>query len=363
MALRKYGEIWHIYYRNLDGKQTSISTGESSKKEAEKKERSWMAQVKSERLRKRSGSLRFAPTTTDQTVAMIAPSRCSPRLKLADAIDKIRKLYGEPSKHSRWYFERFRKSVPLKYMDEVTSTLAAEYLWDTYPDSGKSFNEAKVGCNVIFKKLLVYSGLTVSPFESIHNRLHRGGHQRKLSDDEIRKLISVADEPLRSAIFIAWHTGMRGTSVYAFRWDEIKIDTEFGGKFIQHRPPKTARFNRDVKIPVHPQLDEYLEKLPRSRDGRVLGFTKMAERRSFAQLCEYCEIKSTDEGIVRFGSIRKNFIQRCDAAGIRRTATRGMAGQTDDDITDIYSEDYAGALPIKELPGLFPSLAQMYVNI
>lgn len=55
---------------------------------------------------------------------------------------------------------------------------------------------------------------------------------------------------------------------------------------------------------------------------------------------------------MRFVSIRKAFIRRCDAAGIRRTATRGMAGHVSDDITDIYSEDYKGALALMSMPTL-----------
>ncbi|UKI31429.1 MAG: hypothetical protein L6W00_27215 [Lentisphaeria bacterium] len=59
-------------------------------------------------------------------------------------------------------------------------------------------------------------------------------------------------------------------------------------------------------------------------------------------------VLSDERGIASFGSFRKNFITRCDKIGMRRTATRGIVGQVSDEITDIYSTDYAGALVIKK---------------
>ncbi|MEA4863343.1 MAG: tyrosine-type recombinase/integrase [Victivallaceae bacterium] len=353
MALVKKGKIYHIKYRDLSGTVRTKSTGDTVREEAEKKEHAWMAQIRAERQRRKHGDFLNTAAVKDRAIATLDNHKGRARLKLAEALDRYRALYGEPAFATRYYFPRFCRDIGLRHMDEVTPDIAAKWLWDTFPDSGKSFNEAKIGCNVMFSRLLVYAGITASPFAAVPRRKYKGDHQRSLSPDDVRRLIAVAAEPLKSAIMIAWHTGLRGTSCLALRWDEIHTDAEHGGKYILHLPPKTARFNRAVKIPVHPELDAYLAKLPKSADGRVLGFAGKLGDRDFMRACEQCGIASNESGVIRFGSIRKKFIQRCDAAGIRRSATRGMAGQTSDNITDIYSEDYEGAVALRETPGLF----------
>ncbi|MGE4301958.1 MAG: hypothetical protein AB7F40_10200 [Victivallaceae bacterium] len=353
MALIKKGKIYHIEYRDLSGRCRTKSTGDTVREEAEKKEHAWMAQIRAERQRRRHGDFLNTAAVKDRAIATLDNRKGRARLKLADALERYRALYGEPSTGAKGYFKRFCQISGLKYMDDVTVDIAASYLWETYPDSGKSFNEAKFGCNTIFTKLLVYAGMASSPFAVIARRKHDGEHQRRLTDDEIRRLAEAADEPLRSAIIISWYTGFRGTSCDAFRWAEIHEDDEHQGKYICHLPPKTARFGRAVVIPLHPALEAYLAQLPKSADGRVLGFVASHAPSGFKDTCRRCGIDDDDTGLVRYGSIRKNFTQRCDAAGIRRSATRGMVGHADDDMTDLYSEDYAGALLLRETPGLF----------
>ena len=355
MALAKIGKFYHIKYRDLSGMPRSRTTGKTVKAEAAADERVWMAQLKAERKRRKHGDFLEAAANVDRMVAVLDGTKRRNRLKLTDALDRYRALYGEPSAAAAGYFKRFCRNVSLKYMDEVSPAFAADYLYSTYEESAKSFNEAKIGLNVVFRRLLVYAGLTVSPFSLVANRKHAGEHQRALSDDEIRRIIEIAPEPLRAAVEIAWYTGFRGSSCINFRWAEIMCDAEHSGRYIKHKPPKTARHNRAVEIPVHPKLENLLTRLP-IRDEYVLGFAPSRSLSNFMAVCRSIGICDNADGIVRFGSIRKNFIERCDAAGLRRTATRGMAGHTEDDITDIYSIDFPGTLAFKETPGLYDNI-------
>ncbi|MDD4818157.1 MAG: hypothetical protein PHI85_09330 [Victivallaceae bacterium] len=351
MALAKIGKFYHIKYRDLSGMPRSRTTGKTVKAEAEADERVWMAQIRAERQRRKHGDFLEAAANVDRMVAVLDGTKRRKRLKLSDALDRYRQLYGEPARAAYYYYQRFARSTTLRYLDEVSPDYAAKYLWETYAKSGKSFNEAKMGLNTIFKRLLVYAGMSASPFAVIANRSYKGGHQRKLTDEEVQKLIAHTSGPLAAAIFIAWHTGFRGTSCAAFKWNEIREDNEHHGKYIFHLPPKTSRYNREVVIPLHPELDVFLASLP-VVNQYVLGYGPPIKDGEFMRTCRECGIATNEQGCIKFGSIRKNFISRCDANGIRRSATRGMAGHTEDDMTDLYSEDYAGALEIVKLPGI-----------
>ena len=120
---------------------------------------------------------------------------------------------------------------------------------------------------------------------------------------------------------------------------------------------KTARFNRSVRIPVHPQLKAYLQQLPPSFDDTFLGFDQRkrsggAFSRYFGELLEKLGIHDTTEGLACFGSIRNNFIDRCRRAKLPDHAIRGMVGQTSEEMTDLYSHEVESAMPLKDLPFL-----------
>jgi hypothetical protein len=63
-------------------------------------------------------------------------------------------------------------------------------------------------------------------------------------------------------------------------------------------------------------------------------------------------IVATAAGKASFHSLRASFITRCDEAGVSRIATKGVAGQTEDSITDLYSHDKETAKQILNLPPL-----------
>lgn len=351
MALRQYrtGGVFHILYRDLNGKVKTLTTGETVKKKAHVVEKVFMGELKAEKQRRRHGFTVILPAVNceevrDETLAAIDNTQKRRRLALSNALDVYRKHYGEPPSETRKYFERFCKNIKIKYMDEISTDRAFSYLEKTYSaSSGKTYNEARSSLNIVFRRLMVQAGLILSPFAGISNKPYKGLHQRALTEIEIKKLLGHSTGDLYTAILLAWWTGLRGSSVEAVTWDEIREDKENKSLYFYHLPPKSARFNRRVKIPIHPQLWEHLKTL--KRDKKTIINVKR-DLREFKPLCDSLNVLDTEEGIVRFGSIRKAFIRRCDAGGVRRTATRGMAGHTSDEMTDLYSEDYCGALDI-----------------
>ena len=268
------------------------------------------------------------------------------RLRLDSALDAAGK-YAPVSDTMRRVWNRFARSMPVRYCDELTAPMIHGYL-DQYA-RGKTYNNVRNIVGRVLSLTRMESGVDHSPVDLIPTRRSESDHQRSLSLDEFLRLHAAAPEPWRTAVLIAWHTGLRQKDVATLRWSEIRDGS------ILHTPGKTARFGRAVEIPVHPQLAAALAALPRAGDY-VLGHWWPAgtipdcDRRRFAALLASCGISSNAVGIVNFNSLRDSFVSRLDAAGIPRHAIRGMVGHVSDDTTDLYSHDLTTARRILDLP-------------
>ncbi|MDD5728267.1 MAG: tyrosine-type recombinase/integrase [Victivallales bacterium] len=355
MALRKVGKVYHILFRDLNSKVRTVSTGDRNKEDALKKEKVWMAALKAERQRRKRGFTFILPDQKplpDHALAAMEGNNTK-RLKLSDALDVYIRKYAESlPQNTRKIWNRFTAAAGVKYMNEVTPQIAYNYMDSHYSDrAGKTFNNNKNALNSIFKALLLEAGIHRSPFELVRSRKNDGQHQRPFTEDEFVRIYHTAEEPWKSACLIAWHTGFRRETVFNLRYEHIKND------IITIVPGKTARFGRAVRVPLHPQLKQHILGLPETFDGRVLGFDTRkvvggAFNRYFGKLLNELDIKDSEDGIVCFNSIRNSFISRCRAAGIEDHAIRGMVGHTDSETTDLYSQEIASALPIKDFPAL-----------
>lgn len=159
------------------------------------------------------------------------------------------------------------------------------------------------------------------------------------------------------AALISWHTALRRETCFRLAWANIdEADRSF-----TIMPGKTARFGRAVYVPIHPELWAHLLTLPRpaapqtpilSQWPQHVRYNGDKAREYFAGLLHALHIEDTAEGKAGFHSLRASFVTRCDEAGISRRATKGIAGHTDDDMTDLYSHDRATARQILTLPNV-----------
>ena len=273
------------------------------------------------------------------------------RLLISDALEAAEK-HRELGETTKKLWRKFAHSLKLKYMDEITQDIVFDYLEKNYNrKNGKSYNNNKSALNNVFRLTLIESGLEDSPLAKIPQRRVFSEHQRPFMEEEAVRLYRAADQPWKSAVMIAWHTGFRQNDVFLLKWAELDIIPGF----IVHTPNKTARFGRAVCIPIHKQLADELASIPRVNE-RVLGawyYGSSAKfRTAFSELLDRCGIKDNEEGTVCFDSFRNSFITRCDENDVPRHATRGMAGHKTDRMTDLYSHDLQSARKIQELPGL-----------
>lgn len=299
-------------------------------------------------LRARAFARQLMSPDVSSPVSAVTPVKNAARrrLRLDAALDVAAKYATVPESTAR-IWRGFARSVQVQYVDQLTPELVHAYL--RRYDRGKTWNNVRSAIGRVVGLTRMESGLTASPVDVVPTRRTGSVHQRPLTDEEFLRLYAVAPEPWRSAVLIAWHTGLRERDVAALRWDQIRDGA------ITVLPGKTARFGRAVRIPVHPQLVAALDALPR-RGDYVLGawfprghVTNRA-RAKFTALLTSAGITSNQDGIVNFNSLRDSFVSRLDAAGIPRHAIRGMVGHTRDEMTDLYSHDLTTALRILDLP-------------
>lgn len=269
------------------------------------------------------------------------------RLRLADALDAAER-YAKVSPTVAKIWRRFIGTIDARFMDEVTPELIHAYL--SGYERGKTYNNVRSAIGRVFGLTRMESGVTASPVDPIPTRRTESNHQRPITEAEFLRLYAAANDPWKTAFLIAWHTGLRQNDVVSLRWNRLDATD---APII--KPGKTARFNRSVQIPIHPQLATALAKLPHVNEYVLgawwpTGQLTSTDRKDLAALFARCGVASNESGLVKFNSFRDSFISRLDAAGIPRHAIRGMVGHVSDEMTDLYSHDLTTARLIQGLP-------------
>jgi integrase len=365
MALRKIGNYWHCYFRDLDGKLRTLSTHETDKVSAARFERSIMENINAKRSRR--NLMRFlSPEDREKAERVEAEVKANSQslpfipakgsIKLKDMFD-LACTYRQLSNDHRKRWSHFCEHVGVKKANEVTAKIARDYLRDNFGSgNGKNYNNYLTALNVIFRLCLIDAGMERSPFADLPRmRITKVKHYRPLTEQEFIQVFNAANIQWKTLSLISWHTGQRfETCVRILKELAIKdVDS------ITIIPGKTARFGRAVFIPLHPQLREWLNNLRKIytlKNIQSWSFNTKKEhddtKRYFSNLLEELGICDTEEGKASFHSLRASFITRCDENNISRKATRGIVGQVSDDTTDLYSHDKESAKSILTLPSL-----------
>lgn len=253
-----------------------------------------------------------------------------------------------------WCGNRYKLAI------DITPKIAFAYLEECYGNgNGKSFNNNKSALNGIFRCCLVQAEMERSPFDCFHNKKVRNvENHRPLTVEEFRQAYAAAREPWKTASLISWHTALRRETCFRLAWEHISVDD--GIPSITIMPSKTARFGRAVYIPIHAELWARLNAIPRPEDDKTPILSQFPMLKEFDRkkkrvtyyvgLLQSLGINDTKAGKASFHSLRASFITRCDEERIARSVTRGVVGQIDDNITDLYSHDHKSARQILTLP-------------
>lgn len=352
MALRKRGNRYFAYYRDIDGKQVTCALKTSVKSEAVSMHEKLMVQVRAKKGMHEIVN-RFPSTMRpEENIVSIAvqPEHKRGTLAISDMWETALK-YRQLSESHKKSFDRFQREIRVRYADQVTPSLALEYLEKNYSKgNGKTFNNNKTILNTIFKLCLVEANLKASPFEKILNRrVNKVESHRPLTKDEYEKIMNSEDKLCRLMACLSWYTGMRLET--CARVSGSMIDLEDNSLTIT--PGKTSRFKRAVYIPIHNKLMDYLKtnfefnETPFSVQAGITNGKNFSSK--FLKLLKKLEIFDTPEGKASFHSIRASFITRMDEAGIPRHAIQGIVGQVSEATTNLYSHDKETAKKILSL--------------
>jgi integrase len=220
--------------------------------------------------------------------------------------------------------------------------------------SAQTFNNHRHSLHSVFKLLALPCGLSENPFEHIRPRAAVHKSYQPFKPNEIWDILKASPDRWSAPVVLALYSGMRLEDVCFLKWDEV--DLEKG--IIDIMPHKTARFLKELKIPIHPELDSLLRNHPRAGEYVFPWMAKEYKRREFklefGKLLKSLNLK--DGKKVGFHSLRHTCATWMAETGARREVVQKLLGHGSPMVTEIYSHEVG---PQREAVGRLPRLEEI----
>lgn len=347
MALRKLGQTWYVYFRDLDGKIKTRSLKVRDEAMAKALHDSYMEQIRAKKGR--AVLIRDFPEVATVIPKSVAPEPNGPvhtrgTIRLADmwacALTK-RKL----SRTHEKIWHTFLTRTTAKFADQVTPELALEYLETHYSKgNGKTFNNVKSILNTVFRCCLVEAGLTASPFQPIINKLITEVEtHRNLTLEEFDRLMELAPLPIKILMMLSRWTTQRWETCYRMTPEMF----DFEKRVFIIDPGKTRRFKKWVCCPIMPELENFLRPLlPKCKKGKsiVSNFSDWIPNtfnKKQKELFIAAGVLDNDSGKASFHSIRGTAITWFKDHGIVGDDLKLITGHSNDEMEQIYARPMA----------------------
>lgn len=352
MGLKKRGNIWYARFQ-FGGHETWISTGKTSKRDAEKAE----ARIAAEFERERTGrQLANALINLAKQLAIeeITLEQCKSALPAIDsmailnAMNAINDIFPASALMAPELWEKYLSSSPeLKpsTMDTKQKRFNKFASWAGERDM-RLFSESD--CRRFLKSLNTTASQTINNYISDLSSVWKqssdlknpwGEHLRMKSNvknklpftrEHIKTIIKYCEdhhlEFWRSAVTIGYYTGLRLIDIIYFNVIDISKDG-----YIEIKPKKTERNHKKVRMLITPYLKEELDRVYPSG---TLEFwpdkIKQYERdrslvtKEFREILDATKIYKLGYG---FHSLRHTFITTALDAGIPTKDVQSIVGQ------------------------------------
>lgn len=347
MALRKLGQTWYVYFRDLDGKIKTRSLKVHDEATAKALHDAYMEQIRAKKGR--AVLIRDFPEIATVRPKSVAPEPNGPKhtrgtIRISDmwecALTK-RKL-GDT--HRRMW-RAFVQRVTVNFADQVTPALALEYL-ETYYNkgNGKTYNNIRSILNTVFRCCLVEAGLSASPFQPVVNRLVTEVEtHRNLTLEEFDRAMAAAPLNLQIMFMLSRWTTQRLETCYRMTPELF----DFEKLVFVIDPGKNKRFGEWVCCPIMPDLEEFLlPLLPKCRQGEsiVQSFSPWVcnrYTRTTSKLFKELGILDTKAGKASFHSLRGTAITWFKEHGVTGDDLKSITGHDDDRVESIYARPIA----------------------
>jgi integrase len=318
-TLYKRKDIWHISYV-VNGQRFRVSTGTSDKKLALVK----FNDLELKLFKKEIGAKEDAPKSASLAEFF---KRYSEYYRTSHQGD----IHGEVSriKIMREFFARKR----IKYIQEITPSVLEDFLSTVIP-----LHKPKTRKNYITLlktvlnkaaewKLIISNPIAEFKIPKTVKTFHFFGVE------DIRLIISEAEEPLKTAIIILVNTGLRRAELYHLRWKDL--DLVNGTLRVWPYSGFTPKGKRPRSIPISASLMETL--IPLSKSPKTSGFVYRPYKNMntlyhhFKHLLKRLGLSGT------LHDLRHTFASHLSMAGVPIPVIKELMGHSDIATTMIYA--------------------------
>jgi len=339
-SLLKVGKYYHLQYM-INGAVKRISLRCSSEREAKKKAVELLPALEAK--------------TKEQIALHVAEARnLSKRnkLKLENVWDIYLKSPARPdsSEGTLGNYERnwdlfvswltaIKPNINL--LSDIRSEIAqdyADFLWTGRKKkiSAATFNYHMQSLSLITKILKDKAGIDANPWDTITRKTEMKQKRKEFTysqtttifeafDDDNLKLMN--KQEMKVLFHIGAFTGLRLTDAVNLKWKTIN----FTRNIISLTPVKTRRIQREVNIPIHPNLKNIFDEAKNWKDESNYVLPNIAARyasnsdgvkKDCIKIIEFCGLKDRGEGrglnrrLYGFHSFRHFFASTCADAGV-----------------------------------------------
>lgn len=351
MALRRFGKVWHIYFRDDGGRIVTRSLHTTDRASAERQHRAIMA-MRSVHLTMRKMARIFPDAVTTSPVPDGFGASCGDGERVR--VDELYELAlrngmsDSPTRRIGWKKMRdWLSGHGVKYAGEVTPRVCKEAMDELFGGlRGSSYNSYLARIRVVFEMTMVETGISSNPMVNLPNR--KTGDtvsHRNLTLDEYSLVIEKASPMLSFVAMVSRWTALRLES--CIRLSPDMVDFERG--VIVIKPGKTSRFNEWCCIPLFRPLRGLLEGLSpsdgesyfESQFGKIRGGTAASVSHQFSRLLRRIGVTDDENGRATFHSLRGTAITWMKEHGIKGEDLRSITGHRSTKVEDIYARDIA----------------------
>ena len=358
----KRGNTYYLQY-TVNGKRKVVSLRTGKQVEALEKAKDYLRPVD-------------AKTKAEVTVHIAEARKMqrAVRLRLEDVWDEYVKSKNRPDSGAntlanyakQWTRFRYwvRDSHPeLSSLGDITEEIALEYagiLEAEYKLAPATLNAHRNTLRLIAHTLRRKAGLDVNPWDAVTKKTLDTVSRRELSEDDVKAVLAKIDDPdyclrrraeWRIVFRLGAFAGLRLVDAVKLEWDAVN----WGSRMLSLVPQKTARRQKRVTVPMHPEIHAVLLDAWRQRHEDAEGICPRlaawydrnphgVKKRAVQILGDTgFETSRTAPGrarpssVVGFHSLRHSFVSFCANAGVPLAVVQALVGHGSPAMTRHYT--------------------------
>jgi integrase len=266
--------------------------------------------------------------------------------------------------------------------DADLAEITREHILDFRNHEAEKFAPKTVNHDLKAVKMLFLSAkrdglIADNPAEDVKTVCQRGEKRtrRPFSLDELRSVLSVADDEWRSMILVGLYTGARLSDVASLTWENVDLSAN-ELRFIARKTGKTVILFLDgplathieklpaadsVKTPLHPRAFAIVEKQGKTghlsnQFADLLAQAGLRKKQAHRKVSDKEEGRLRRNGDISFHSLRHTAVTLLKEAGIPQAVVMELVGHDNEEMSQHYTRVGRAALAgaARAFPDLLP---------